>query len=350
MTMISNVSNCPSGSARPSRTDRGRVRRSILLCLALLVLQILGAAGGARAQPRAPLVVFLDHGPENLGRIRTDQLREGLRELGQVEGSNYRMEVRSSDGHQDRLPELARELLRLNPAVAVGTPGVSAQAFWNETRSVPIVLASGIATPEMIATLARPGGNVTGVLNQAIESTPKLFELLRDVAPRAERVVALSSGRGLAEAEVRDLSRTAAKTLGMTLIEAIANSPEEIEQLAARCERERCEALVVLPDATSATRFSEPLGALLARLRLPDVTQSLPFARERGLIAFTTDSDWAMRRAAQYVDRILKGAKPADLPAERGEKFVLVVNLRTAKALGITVPQSVLVRADEIIE
>ncbi len=344
------ISNGSSGPARPFPADRGRVRRAILLCLALAVLQILGSAGEARAQPRVPLIVVLVHGTESLGRLRSDLLREGLRELGYVEGTRYRMEVRTSDDRQDRLPELARELLRLNPAVAVGVTGLAAQAFWTETRSVPIVIAAGVATPEMIATLARPGGNVTGVLNQSAEFTPKLLELLRDVAPRAERVVALSSGRGLIEVEVRELSRIAAKTLGMTLIEAVANSPEEIEQLAARCERERCEAVVTLPDPTLPGRLAEPLAALLARLRLPDVSNSVAFGRDHGLVGFEPDRAWATRRTAHYVDRILKGARPADLPAERGENFQLVINVRTAKALGITVPQSVLVRADEIVE
>jgi putative ABC transport system substrate-binding protein len=163
-------------------------------------------------------------------------------------------------------------------------------------------------------------------------------------------VVALSSGRGLIEAEVRDLSRTAAKAFGMTLIEATANSPEEIDRLAARCERERCDALVSLPDPTLPTSIAGPLGAFLARARLPDVSTSLAFGKERGLVAFENDRGWAMRRTARYVERILKGARPADLPAERVDRFELVVNLRTAKALGIAVPQSVLVRADEIVE
>jgi putative ABC transport system substrate-binding protein len=334
-----------------SRKLGGRSRVGPWGTLALALLSASVALGPVQAQPRPPLVAVLYHGPDEVGAARRELLREGLRDLGYVEDSNYRIELRVSGNRLDRLPELARELLRQNPAVAVGITGVAAHAFWNETKSVPIVLAAGIAPPEMIATLARPGGNVTGVLNQAVEFTPKLFELVRDVAPRAERVVALSSGHGLGEAEVRELSRAAAKELGLSLIEAIANSPEEIEQLGARCERERCDALVALPDATSpATRFAAPLGTLLARLRIADASQSIVFARDQGLIGYAPDGNWAVRRSARYVDRILKGVRPADLPAERGDKFELVVNLRNAKARGILVPQSVVLRADEVVE
>ncbi len=331
-------------------SSRWRGRASILFGLALLVLQILGAAGAARAQPRVPLIVFLQQGTESLAGLRSDQLREGLRELGYIEGAQYRMEVRLSDNRLDQLPALARELLRLNPAVAIGSPGVAAAAFWRESKSIPIVLAGGVVIPGMIATLARPGGNVTGIVNQADEVTPKLFEFMREVAPRAERVVTLTSGRGLIEAEVRDLSRIAAKVYGMTLIEAIANSPGEIDQLAARCERERCQALVVLPDPVIFSSLPEQVSALAMRLRLPVVSGNPGYARDWGLIGFATDPGGITRRAAYYVDRILKGALPADLPVEQPTKFELVVNLRTAKALGITVPQLILLRADEIVE
>jgi putative tryptophan/tyrosine transport system substrate-binding protein len=324
---------------------------SILVRMALVALPIVLAAGAAHGQPRTRLIAVLIHGTERADHERLTALRDGMRELGYVEGRSYQLEARFSEGRFERLPDLARELLRLNPDVAVGAPVVSAQAFWRETKTVPIVMATGSGALQigMIASLARPGGNVTGVTHQADDLTRKLFELLAEIAPRVKRVMVLSSGRALVEADTRRGSRAAAAALGMALIEAWADSPNDIRQLSDRCQRERCEALVVLIDPNLFTHRREVVS-LAAKLRLPAIYPTLEYVHDHGLIAYAADQRENIRRAAHFVDRILKGARPADLPVEQPTKFELVINLNTARALGLTMPPSVLARADQVIE
>lgn len=321
---------------------------------ALAKLVAFGAAlveSAALAQPRLPLVVVLMHGTASAFPGRLEALIEGLRELGYVEGRNYLMEVRWSDNHVDRLPALARELLAKQPDVAVCSPVLSAQALYRESKTVPIVMASGAGAQRfgLIASLARPGGNVTGIQNQLDELSAKQFEFLREIAPHARRVMTLSSGLGAAEPDVRQGSRSAAKAYGMTLIEALADMPAKLAQVSAVCERERCEALVVLLDPNLQS-FRSEVVTMAARLRIPAVYPTLEYADEGGLLAYSTEARSLFRRAASYVDRILKGAQPADLPVEQPTKFEMRVNLKTARTLGISIPQSILLRADQLID
>lgn len=228
------------------------------LCAAL-------ATRGASAQPRMPLIVVLMHGTESVILPRLDALRGGLRELGYHEKQNYRMEVRWSDNRVERLPELARELLGLKPNIAVANLVLSAQALHRESKTIPIVMAGGAGAQRvgLIANLARPGGNVTGLTNQGDELTTKLFELLQEIAPRAKRVAVLSSGLGAAELDVRAGSRAAAKAYGLTLIEAFAESPSQLRPLAERCARER--------RASEAGRYAATDSGSRAQLRGPDI-------------------------------------------------------------------------------
>ena len=321
------------------------------MVFALLALAMVCAPGISPAQTRIPLVTVLLHGTERAFLSRLGAFRDGMRELGYVEGRNYRAEIRWTDNQLDRLPALAQELLQLKPDVAVAAPVLSTQAFNRESKIVPIVMAGGVGALRLglVASVARPGGNVTGVSSQGDELTQKLFELLKEIAPRAKRIMALSSAQGVAEPDVRSASRAAAKTYGMTLIEAWADSPEKIRQMATLCERERCEGLVVLLDPYYSSRRAD-LIALAAKLRIPAVYYSFEFAEDGGLIGYSTDAVAAFRRAAVYVDKILKGAKPADLPIEQPTKFELVVNRKAAKSLGLTIPPSILLRADRVIE
>jgi putative ABC transport system substrate-binding protein len=306
------------------------MRRRCVLA-APLAVGIASNGGAALAQARQPLIVVLIHGKESAHRSRLEGLPEGLRELGYVEGRNYRLEVRWSDNHVDRLPTLARELLAHRPDVAVGFPVISAQALQRESKTLPIVLASGAGAQRLglIFSLARPGGNVTGLENQLDELSAKQLEFLKEIAPNAKRVMTLSSGLGAAEPDVREGSRTAARVLGMTLIEALADRPAKLAQASQVCERERCDALVVLLDPNVSSFRSEIIG-MAARLRIPAVYPTLEFTDDGGLVAYSTDVRLQFRRAASYVDRILRGAKPADLPVERPTKFELVINQKTA--------------------
>jgi putative ABC transport system substrate-binding protein len=201
----------------------------------------------------------------------------------------------------------------------------------------------------LIASLARPGGNVTGVQNQLDELSAKQLEFLREIAPNARRVMTLSSGLGAAELDVRQGSRSAAKAFGMTLIEARADIPAKLAQVSSVCEREKCEALVVLLDP-NVQSFRSDVIAMAARLRIPAVYPTLEYAEDGGLLAYSTELRPLFKRAARYVDKILKGAKPADLPVEQPTKFEMLVNLNTARTLGISIPQSILLRADRLIE
>lgn len=319
-------------------------RRTLIASAAIL-------SSPAAAQASAPLVAFLVHGSQENFRGRLAAFREGMRQLGHGEGVSYRLELRWSDGRLDRLPELARDLLRLDPAVAVGVPVVSVQAFWRLTRSVPLVMAGGAGAIQagLIASLSRPGGNVTGVTNQGDDLTQKLFQLLRELAPEARRVMAVSSGHGLVEADVRRAARTAAASLDMTLIDAWAATPAEIPRLADLCRREGCSAIIALLDPTLLDHRAQ-LADVANALRLPAVYPVVEFATDGGLVAYGADPFVLQRRAAVYVDRILKGAKPGDLPVEQPTAFNLVFNLRTATSIGMTIPQSLLLRADEVIE
>jgi putative ABC transport system substrate-binding protein len=305
----------------------------------------------AFAQPTPPLVAVLLHGTEDFNRERLGGFRAGLRELGYIEGKTIRIEVRWSDAQADRLAPLARELLALKPALIVTAPVLSAQAAFRETKTVPIVMASGSGALRagLIASMAHPGGNVTGVTNQGDDLTQKHFELLNEIAPRAKRVIALSSGQGVVEPDIRSQSRAAAKKYGMTLIEAWADTPAKVRELNDRCVKERCEAMVILLDPTIGSLSAE-LAAVAAKLKLPSVFYSHEFVQDGGLISYSVDFKKLFARSATYVDKILKGAKPADLPIEQPTTFDLTVNRKTAKTLGLRLPNSILVRADKVIE
>ena len=319
------------------------------MCVAAALLAEPLAVGAQ--QPGTPLIAALLHGKQSVVQPRLDALRDGLRDLGHVEGRNYRIEVRYSDNVADRLPGLARELLNLKPAVAVAGTVIAGQALHRESKTVPIVMISGAGAQRagMIASLARPGGNVTGVTNQLDEVSAKQLEMLKEIAPRVRRVLALSSGQSAAEEDVRSGVRAAAKAYGLTVIDALADTPDKLVQVAARCVSEQCDALLVLLDPTLGN-FKAEVIAMAARLRIPAAYPGLEYANEGGLLAFTTDSNKLARRAAYHVDKILKGAKPADLPMERPTHFELVINTRTARSLGLTIPPALLARADRLIE
>jgi putative ABC transport system substrate-binding protein len=307
--------------------------------------------GVVRAQQRQPLIVVLMHGKESASGGRLESLIDGLRDLGYIQNQSYRLDVRWSDNQVEYLPVLARELLAMKPDVAVASPVLSAQALHRESKTVPIVMANGAGAQRvgLIQSLARPGGNVTGLENQLDELSSKQLELLRELAPNARRVMALSSGLGAAEADVREGSRSAAKAYGISLIEAFADTPARMAQVSAMCEREKCQALVVLLDP-NLQGFRSDILAMAWRSRIPAAYPLLEYAHEGGLVAYSTAVEVLFRRAASYVVKILKGAKPADLPVERPTKFELVVNLKTARALGIRIPQSIVQRADRVLE
>ncbi len=322
--------------------------------IAALALGLLAAPLAADAQQpvKVPRVGYLSpNSPSDPARQhRLEAFRQGLRELGYVEGQNIAVEPRWAEDKYDRLPALAADLVRSKVAVIV-TVGVPAtQAAQQATRTIPIVMAVVIDPigTGLIASLARPGGNVTGQSLVLPELVGKQLQLLKELAPQVSRVALLwnpanpGSAPQLREAEV------AARALGVRLQRLEAREPQEIDSAFAAMTRERAGALMVLVDAMLLAQRTRIAG-LAARRRLPAVYGLREHAEAGGLMVYGANPLDLERRAATYVDKILKGRKPADLPVEQPTKFELVINLKTAKALGLTIPPSILIRADEVI-
>jgi putative ABC transport system substrate-binding protein len=280
-----------------------------------------------------------------------EAFRQGLRDLGWVDGQNVRIDYRFADGRFDRLPGLATELLRLNIDVLVATPSVAAVAASRATANVPIVIVN-VGDPiglGLVASLARPRGNVTGTtFSVGLESFGKALELLKATIPNLRTVAVLinpaNPGQLLA---IKDL-KAAAHTLDVTPLFFEARVPEDFERVFARIAKERAEAMLVVTDPLFVVNRAK-LGQLALENRVPSMYGAAENLEAGGLMSFGPSLAEGSRRAAVFVDKILKGARPADLPIEQPTKFELVVNLGTAKALGVTIPQSVLLRADKVI-
>jgi len=281
-----------------------------------------------------------------------DAFRQGLRELGWVEGQNIVIDYRFAEGRLDRLPDLAAELVRLkvDVIVSLGTQGVTAAK--NATETIPIVMIA-VRDPVgagLIASLARPGGNVTGVSGYAgLETVAKQLELLKETVPKIRRVAILlnptNAYHSLAMREVN----VAAQTLGVQLQLLEARGPNEFDGAFAAMVKERVGALLVLSDVIFNSHASR-LADLAARSRLPTAYAVRESVEAGGLMSYGPSFLELYRRSATYVDKIVKGAKPADLPVEQPTKFELVINLKAAKALGLEVPPLLIAQADELIE
>jgi putative tryptophan/tyrosine transport system substrate-binding protein len=283
-----------------------------------------------------------------------EAFRQGLRDLGYVEGRNLVIEYRDAEGKSQRLPALAAELaaLKVDVILAAGTP--AALAIKQATRTLPIVVTATAdpVTSRLVTSLAQPGGNVTGLSVLAPELVGKCLEQLKQAVPGVSRVAVLWQPGAVGERTERDMlkeAEVAARALGVRLQVVEARGPADFDRAFSDMTRARAGALTVL---TSSMLFGERrrLVDLAAKNRLPAVYPWREGVDAGGLMAYGPDLADLPRRAANYVDKILKGAKPADLPVEQPTKFELVVNMKTAKALGLTIPQSLLVRADQVIE
>jgi putative ABC transport system substrate-binding protein len=280
-----------------------------------------------------------------------EELRQGLRERGWVEGQNIAFEERTTVGNYSRLPDVAAELVRLKVDVIVTWGTTSALAARKATGTIPIVTTAGSDPVEtgLAASLARPGGNVTGLTNSGRELVGKRIELLKETLPGLSRIAVLWNPESRTQPlSLRD-AEAAAKSLGLQVRPAEVRRPEDLEKAFASIAHKRPEALVLAPSnmfRAHRTRLVE----LAARHRLPATFSDRSFVETGGLMSYGPNEKAIFRQLANYVDKILKGAKPADLPIEQPTKFEMVINLKTAKALGLTIPQSVLGRADEIIQ
>jgi ABC-type uncharacterized transport system substrate-binding protein len=278
-------------------------------------------------------------------------LMQGLRELGYVEGQNLVVEHLSTEGRPERLPALATQLVRWKPNVIVVPSNSNALAARKATQTIPIVAATLSEGSGAIASLARPGGNVTGITLFAPEIAGKQLELLKEIVPHVSRVAILwnpITGSNQGQLYL-DHAQSAARTLGIQLRVLEARQPKDIERAFTAMSRERAGALLVLADAMFILQRTQ-IADRAATAHLPAMYTLREHMEAGGLAFYGPSMADNFRRAASYVDRILKGASPADLPVERPTKFELVINLKTAKALGLTIPQSLLQRADQVIE
>jgi putative ABC transport system substrate-binding protein len=323
-------------------------RRIVLLALAVN-LAIAATTTWAQQTTKVPVVgvLFFGMGPDD---PLVEDLRQGLRELGYVEGRNIRIEFRTAQDHPDRLPGLAEELVQFKADVIVVNVTVATQAAKRATSTIPIVMATN-ADPVglgLVASLAHPGGNVTGLSLMMTELGAKRLQLLKETIPRLARVAVLWNPATPIHAKVIEDLKAAAPSLSIELSFMSARTPEQFGPAFSAVSRAHAQALYVLDDPVFYVHRAT-LAKLASKARLPTIWGERSYADAGGLMSYGADYGDLFRRSAGYVDKILKGAKPADLHIEQPTKFDFVVNLKTAKALGITMPQAILLRANEVI-
>ena len=338
-----------------TRGWRRRLSYAMLQALVAVACALLAAppAAGAQTQARIYRIGWLGTFPPTAPYFARgwEAFVAGLRDHGYLEGQNITFEIRSSEGRADRFPALAAELVqrKVDLIVVITTP--AALAAKDATKTIPIVFPTAIdlVGAGLAASLARPGGNVTGLSLLRPELSAKRLELLKEALPRVSRVAVLWNAANPANALVWKDTQGAARTLGVVLQSREVRGPGDFERAFATMVRERPDALFVLQDALT-NPFGQQIVDFAARQRLPSMFDSTPLVEAGGLMAYGPSFVEALRRAATFVDKILKGAKPADLPVEQPTRFELAINMKTAKALGITFPPSILVRADQVIQ
>jgi putative tryptophan/tyrosine transport system substrate-binding protein len=311
----------------------------------------LGWRLAARAQaPRRLAIVgvlFNSSPPEQYGAL--DALRAGLRDLGHVDGQNISIDARYADGKLERLPALAAELVAARPDVIVAAGPPAARALRGATDKVPIVLAivTDPVADGLVTSLSHPGGNLTGLAFQNAELTEKRLEMLREAAPSTRRIAVLSDSSMAHAGESAALN--AASALGFTAKVYAVQSAADFGAAFQAMVRDKAEGLMVLASPMLAAHRKLLLG-MVAQRRLPSTYENRTFVDDGGLMSYGPSFVQMWRQSARYVDKILKGARPSDLPMEQPTKFELVVNLRAAKSLGLTIPQTLLLRADDVVQ
>jgi putative tryptophan/tyrosine transport system substrate-binding protein len=302
----------------------------------------------AQQQQRVPRIGYLSASSAREALVRTDAFRKGLREVGYIEGKNLILEFRYAEGKFERLPDLAAELVRLKVDVIVTAgPSVTGPAK-QATNSIPIVMTND-ADPvgsKFVASLARPGGNVTGLSSLARELSGKRVEILKDILPNLSRLATMGTFDIPGNAQASKETEQAAAAFNLQTQYFDIESSKAVEAAFQAANKWRAEAGVVL---NGPPHIQQLIPAAAAKAKLPSIYSNLAIMDDAGLMSYGTNLADLDRRAAIYVDRILKGAKPSDLPIEQPTKFELVINLKTAKQIGLTIPPNVLARADRVI-
>jgi ABC-type uncharacterized transport system substrate-binding protein len=315
------------------------------------VLLALWLPAQAQQPKKVPRIGYLIAPSLSANAARVEAFQQGLRELGYVEGKNIVIEWRSAEGKLDRLPALAAELVRLKVDVIV-TGGQGSTRPANEaTSTIPIVMAQD---PDpigngFVASLARPGGNITGLSTLNPEISGKQLELLKEIIPKLSRVAVLGTSTRPGNAQNLKETELASEALGVKIQYLDVLGPKDIETAFRVASKARADAVLVLSSAVISSQRTQVLVDLAVKSRLPATYTRPEYVEDGGLMTYGPSINDLFRRAATYVDKILKGAKPADLPVEQPTKFEFVINLKAAKQIGLTIPPNVLVRADKVI-
>ena len=313
-------------------------------CLLLLSL------AEAQQPKKVSRIAYLAASPASANASRLEAFRQGLREFGYVEGENIVIEDRYADGKFDRLPALAAELVRLKVDVIITAGPPVTRAVKEATATIPVVMAQD-GDPVgngFVASLARPGGNITGMSQLAPEISGKQLELLKETVPQLSRVAILGISTRPGNAQALKEIELAARTFGVRLQYLDVRGPKDIETAFREARKERAGAVLVLQGPVFTSQRTQ-VADLAAKTRLPAIYPQTEYAEAGGLMCYGVNTTDLFRRAAYHVDKILKGAKPVDLPVEQPKKFEFVINLKAAKQIGLTIPPNVLARADRVI-
>jgi putative ABC transport system substrate-binding protein len=320
-------------------------------CLALCALLVaLSSSATAQQATKVPRIGYLAATSLSAIASRTDAFKQGLRGLGYVEGKNLAIDWRSAEGKFDRLPALTAELVHLKVDVIVSAGPTVTRAAKEATSTIPIVMAQDTdpVGSGFVASLARPGGNITGLATLSPDMSGKLLELLKEISPRLSRVVVI--GNSTNPGNVQELRETelAAKAFGIQVQYLDVRAPQDIEISFRAATKGRADALLMLGNPILNAHRAQVVG-LAGKSRLPTTYNRPEFVEAGGLMTYGVSYNDLLRRAATFVDKILKGAKPADLPVEQPTKFELIINLKAAKQIDLTIPPNVLARADRVI-
>jgi putative tryptophan/tyrosine transport system substrate-binding protein len=324
---------------------------SFALCVMLIAL---GFPAEAQQPKKVPRIGYLSAVDPATNSARAEAMRLALRELGYIEGQNIVIEYRYGEGKRDRYPDLAAELVRLKVDIIVVAEGNRPiQAVKNATKTIPIIMMGVGADPVragFVESLARPGGNVTGITNLTRELGGKRLELLKETVPKLARVAVLYDPTAPSLHEVKELLPADAHALRLTIQPWEIRAVDDFEKVFAALNKQRPDGLYVITAGRVMRPNEKRIVGFALKSRLPSVYGSREAVEAGGLMSYNADLAHSYRRVAIYVDKILKGAKPGDLPIEQPTKFELVIKLKTAKQIGVTIPQKVLARADKVIK
>ena len=333
------------GSGTNRKPALRNLKSAILLCAMLFALC---PSASAQQPTKVPRIGYL---AAALGSSRHEAFRQGLRELGYVEGKNIVIEWRDAERKVDRLPALAAELMRLKVDVIVTNGGAPTRAAKEATATIPIVMTqdSDPVAIGFVASLARPGGNITGLATLNPELSGKRLELLKEIVPKLSRVAVLGTSTAPGSAQMLREVELAGGAFGVKLQYLDVLSPKDIETAFREASKGRADGVLAMGGVALSSHRTQVVE-LAVKSRLPAIYYRSEFVEDGGLVSYAVNLNDLARRAAVYVDKILKGAKPADLPVEQPTKFELIINLKAAKQIGLTIPPNVLARADRVIK